>query len=208
MTSAALLELIDDRTRLFRLSVRHYHRMLADGILEEGAPFELLDGNLVRKDRSAQGADPMTVGHDHAWAVKNLALLDTRLRRFGCHMQTQQPITLPPFDEPEPDGAIVRGVPDDYRDRHPGAKDVLCVIEVADASLRRDRTVKLRIYARSGITCYLIINLADRALELYSKPARPAGRYRESATFVVPQRLGLPLARGRKLTIPVRQLLP
>jgi hypothetical protein len=38
------------------ISVERYHRMIAAGILPEGAPIELIDGLLVRKDRSDQEA--------------------------------------------------------------------------------------------------------------------------------------------------------
>ena len=54
----------------------------------------------------------------------------------------------------------------DYTDRHPGAADLTCVIEVSDSSLRWCRTTKLRIYAGSGIARYIIINLPDRVVEV------------------------------------------
>ncbi|NLX96074.1 MAG: hypothetical protein GXY83_07850 [Rhodopirellula sp.] len=38
---------------------------------------------------------------------------------------------------------------------------VLCVIEVADASLHHDRTVKQQIYADSGLPQYIILNLPE-----------------------------------------------
>src|SRR5688572_16842164 len=124
MSGAELKELLDDRAQLLPLTVDQYHRMIESGIVEEGQPYELLNGCVVRKDRSAAGEDPMTVGNQHAWAVKNLAKLSRKLEAFGCHLQTQQPISLPPDDEPEPDGAIITGAEDDYRDHHPGAADV------------------------------------------------------------------------------------
>src|SRR3954469_25925940 len=107
--SATLQELVDGRTVMLPLTVEQYHRMIDQGILAEGEPFELLDGFLVRKDRSPSGEDPMTVGLEHVWSVKKLAKLDGKLGKLGCHMQTQQPVSLPPYDEPEPDGAVVLG---------------------------------------------------------------------------------------------------
>ena len=148
----------------FRLTVDQYHRMIKDGILEEGIPVELLDGRLEWKDRSATGADPMTVGLEHTWVVQTIQDLAPKLRRFGCSVRVQQPITLPPHHEPEPDAAIVRGARDDYRGRHPGREDILCLIEVADSSLTHDRTKKLRIYANSGVALYFIFNLPDRVV--------------------------------------------
>lgn len=50
------------------------------------------------------------------------------------------------------------------------AADVVLVIEVADATLERERTIKQRIYARAGIAIYWILNLRDRQLEVYTEP--------------------------------------
>lgn len=206
--SATLRELADGRTVMLPLTVEQYHRMIAQGILPEGEPFELLDGFLVRNDRSSTGEDPMTVGPDHVWSVKKLAKLDGRLTKLGCHMQTHQPVSLPPYDEPEPDGAVVLGTEDDYEGRLPGAADVTCVIEVSDSSLRRDRTTKQRIYANSGIAQYVIVNLADRVVEVYTQPLSGKGRYGRVMTLKAGDSIDLPAARGRRLTVPVRSLLP
>ena len=53
-----------------------------------------------------------------------------------------------------------------------------CVVEVAGTSLNRDRTTKLRHYARGGISQYVILVLADRTAEEYLEPDRNAGTYR------------------------------
>ncbi|HEY3246530.1 MAG TPA: Uma2 family endonuclease [Phycisphaerae bacterium] len=190
------------------LRVDQYHDMIASGILQEGAPYELLDGLIVRKDRSGVGENPMSVGLGHAWAVKNLGNFDAKLRRLRCHMQTQQPVTLAPYHEPEPDGAIVVGSIDDYRKKHITAKDVLCIIEVADSSLQFDRKVKLPIYADSGIPQYVIINLPERLVELYEQPLPGMGRYARSTTLRPGQSIALRAAAGRELKVPIRRLLP
>jgi Uma2 family endonuclease len=207
MSIAPLIELIDKRTRVMPLTVAVYHRMIRQGMIPEGEPYELLNGYIVEKDRSKRGEDPMTISEEHAWVVKKLAELDPELRKLGCHMQTQQPITLPPYDEPEPDGAIVRGIPDDYRRHHPAAADVLCVIEVSDSSLHRDRVIKKRIYAGGGIPHYFIINLQDREIEVFADPQAPAGRYATTDKLTTRQKLSLPTARTKPLVIPVKRLL-
>lgn len=192
---------------LLRLTVAQYRNMIASGILAEGEPYELLDGVIVRKDRSAGGADPMTVGYEHALVVKRLAALDAKLGRLGCHIQTQQPITIPPSNEPEPDAAVVLGTPNDYRGRHPGAADVTCVIEVADSSLTMDRTTKLAVYARAGIPTYMIVNLVGRTIEVNTEPARRAGRYAQTTTLKRVERVELPAAKGRTLAVAVKQII-
>jgi hypothetical protein len=204
-------ELVENRAMLLPLTVGQYHGMIEAGFLAEGEPYELLDGYVVRKDRSAVGNDPMTVGHEHALAISNLADLNPRLHRLGCYVRIQSPVTLPPWNEPEPDAAIVLGTQRDYAGRHPGAADVTCVIEVADSSLRRDRTTKLRIYAGSGIACYIIVNLPDRVIEVYTQPLPGKGRaarYGQLTTLSGRQTVEFPAAGGKRLSVPVRKLLP
>lgn len=195
-----------ENLRLAPFTVDQVHAMLDNGILEEGAPLELLDGMLVYKDRSACGEDPMTVGKKHRLAVQLVAELGVELEPFGCHVQAQNPITLPPHDEPEPDGAVVRGSIRDYRERHPGPADVECVIEVADASLKRDRGGKLAIYARAGIPQYLIVNLRDDCIEIHEQPKGSA----YAATSVKRRGEAVSLRTGADLcfTVEVERLLP
>jgi Uma2 family endonuclease len=208
MRTAALSDVFDERTIPMAHTVDEYHEMIAKGIVPEGEPYELLDGHVIRKDRSKAGADPMTVHPEHTWVVNELGKLNGKFMRQRCHMRLQQPLTLPKYDEPEPDGAIVRGTNDDYRERHPGPADVLCVIEVADSSLRRDRTTKLRIYADSGLEHYVIINLPDRTIEVYTEPLAGQGRYARATTLSAGQRVAFPTASGKEIMLTSRQLLP
>ncbi len=208
---APLSDLFNDRTIFMPFTVAQYHWMIEEGVLPEGEPYELLDGYLVRKDRSAMGKDPMTVGPEHAVMISKLTDMNPRFRRLGCYVRIQLPLTLPPYDEPEPDAAVVLGNYTDYTTRHPGAAAVTCVIEVADSSLRRDRTTKLRIYAGAGIACYIIINLPDRVIELYSQPLSGKGhaaRYGQMTTLTGRQLVEFPVAGGKRLSVAARSLLP
>jgi len=42
------------------------------------------------------------------------------------------------------------------------------VVEVAETSLRKDRSVKAALYARAGIPEYWVVNLIDRAIEVHT----------------------------------------
>lgn len=69
------------------------------------------------------------------------------------------------FSEPEPDIAIVpKG---DYSSAHP--TEALLVIEVANSSIALDRA-KASIYAKANIPEYIIANLQNKILEVYSNP--------------------------------------
>ena len=196
------------RAEFLAFSVDQYHRMIRDGVLLEGSPFELLNGLIVRKDRGSPGTSSRTFTPQQAFVINGLAGLDRQLRRRGCHMRTQQPISLPPYDEPEPDGSIVSGGINTYRERHPRPSDVSCVIEVADGSVELDRGLKLRIYAGAGIAHYFIVNLPDRVIESYTEPIPGTGRYGRSVTSGAEESVGLPAGRGKPLAVPVRNLLP
>lgn len=194
--------------RLARIDVHQYRRMWETGILHDADPIELLDGLLVYKDRSALGEDPMTVGERHAIAIGLLADLGTRLHRLGCHIRCQLPVTLPPYHEPEPDGAIVRGRRRDYARRHPRAEDVLCVFEVAESSLRQDRTEKADLYGSAGIGQYVIVNLVDNRVEVLTHPRTKRGKYARVAHIKPGASVSLKLGEGTRLDIEVQDLLP
>lgn len=193
---------------LARLDVDQYHAMIEAGILREGSPFELLDGLLVQKDRSARGEDSMTIGKRHRAAVDLLAGLDALVKPHGCWIMKQGPVTLLRSHEPEPDGLVVRGQTRDYLERHPGPTDVFCVIEVSDGSLDHDRTNKLRIYAAAGIPQYVIVNLVDLQVEVFESPVPAEGRYSQTKALQAGATLPLYVGEGTRVDVPVRDLLP
>ena len=193
--------------RVARLTVGQVHAMLETGILQEGEPVELIDGMLVYKNRSDHGEDPMTIGRRHNLAVKLLARLDPELVPKGYHMQTQGPLSLPPHDEPEPDGVILRGDPRDYIERLPGAADADSVIEVADSSLEYDRNQKLALYARVGITQYLIVNLREGIIEVYEGPVPQEQRFARRSVCHPGERIALRVG-GEVLEIEATRILP
>src|SRR5688572_15999300 len=160
--SSATTELLPGPSEepVFRLSVQQYHAMVDAGVLSDDDPVELLEGILVFK---------MPKKPNHRLAVRLLTSAIDALLPVGWHFQAQEPITLSD-GEPEPDGAIVRGQPRDYADRHPGPADLALVIEVADKTVERDRGIKLRSYARAGIGVYWIIDLAAKRIEVYRDP--------------------------------------
>jgi Uma2 family endonuclease len=199
-------ELAEHPELIYRHNVEEYHAMIANGSIMEGEPFELLNGQIVRKIRSASGEDLMTVGIEHALIVKRLSKLSRAFEPFGCHIQSQQPITIPPRDEPEPDAAIVRGTEEDYDERHPQPQDILCIIEVADSSLARDRGYKLQLYANAGIAMYVIVNLIDRVVEVYRDPLQGSGRYAPPEQLTHGQLMLLPTAAGQLVKVPAAQM--
>jgi Uma2 family endonuclease len=205
MSTALLKSTSHHEREIIPLTVEQYHGMIEAGILAEGEPIELLDGLLIRRSRG----EGMTTSPLHSLGVSKLTLLLTAaLGAFRCHVRIQNPVTLPPRDEPEPDLAIVRGLPADFALRHPGPADVTCVIEVAGSSLDRDRTVKQRIYAAAGIPQYVIVNLVDSRLEVFERPDTVKGRYRRRTELAGDAEISLLLPEKRRLVVTASDCLP
>ena len=147
-----------------RLSVQQYHEIVRAGILTDDDPIELLDGWLVYK---------MPKSRPHSIATRRIRELIQQKLPGGWYVDSQEPITTDE-SEPEPDVSVIRGQPDDYPNRHPGPQDIALLVEVADATLDRDRGLKKRLYARAGVAVYWIVNLPDEQVEVYSHPTGPA----------------------------------
>ena len=159
-----------------RWTLDEYHRMIDGGYLGEDDPLELLEGWIVPKM-------PRNPEHDDAIDQINCALLSILPKTWG--IRTQSATTIAEAEsEPEPD-LFVRVSPLPRRRRHPEPSHICMIIEVADSSLTRDRTIKQRIYALAGIAVYWIVNLPDRQIEVYTDPTGPAKkpRYRHKRIY-------------------------
>ena len=77
---------------------------------------------------------------------------------------------------------LLRPRADGYRASHPGAADVLLVIEVSESSLAYDRSVKLQLYAGFGVPEVWIVDLIGTALEVCREPREGAYASRERLT--------------------------
>lgn len=180
---------------LVPISADLYHRMIDRGILQEGAPIELIDGLLVRKDRSARGENLMTYGRRHALLLHRLShWLSDWANAAGCFLHNQAPVMLNEFSVPEPDLSIVRGANDDYMEDHPGPGDLPLVIEVADSSVSTDRSTKQRLYASAGIPAYWIVNIPDAQVEVYEQPDAASGKYQPPTIYRAGQTVRFSLA--------------
>lgn len=160
---------------IWRFSVEQYHAMIHAGILTEDDPVELLEGWVITK---------MSKNPRHSVVTQLVRETLARLLSSGWSVNTQEPITTAD-SEPEPDVAVVRGNRRQYLDHHPGPQDVALVVEVADSSLQRDRSLKKRLYAAAGISVYWIVNLLDGQIEVYTEPSGPTGQpdYRQQQNY-------------------------
>lgn len=203
MTTSIYEDIAAGRAWPVGLTVDVYDSLIDQRLIAEDTATELIDGVIVKKDRSASGEDPMTAGDRHRVAVIGLGRYDGEFRALGCYLQTQQPIVVPPNNEPEPDGSVIRGSEMGGTGK-PRAGDVLAVIEVADNSLRRDLGAKLVVYAAAGIPQYVVVDLQHDRVLVHTQPAAAAYQH-----VVELHRGGALLvhAGGQTVSIPVDRLL-
>ena len=144
--------------RLF--TIEEYHRMAETGILQPHDRVELIDGEILEMS---------PIGSRHMACVNNL----TRLFVLGLGtrgvVSPRNPVQIPRYSEPEPDLAVLRAR--SYKTLAPTTEDVLLLVEVAETSLRFDRTVKLALYARAGILEYWLADATAETVTVYRQPA-------------------------------------
>jgi len=172
-----------------RFTADEYHRMAEAGVLRADDRVELVDGEIV---------EMTPIGSRHAACVDRLMVLLQRCAEGRDILRVQGPIRLDAHSEPQPDLAVLKRRADFYASAHPGPDDVILVVEVADASLRYDRDIKVRLYARAGIRETWLVDLQNERVDVFTDPT-PLG-YRESRQ----------IRRGERLTseaLPAASLL-
>lgn len=140
-----------------------YEALVERGLFQESR-VELLCGSLV--DMAPQGPR-------HADVAERLAARLLRSLPASVRVRVHSPLALSEDSEPEPDIAVVPA--GDYRRAHPTL--ALLVVEIADASVLKDRGIKSGLYAMAGVPEYWIVNLQEDLIEAHRRPV--AGRYEE-----------------------------
>jgi Uma2 family endonuclease len=144
-------------------AVRPLYRAEYDALVEQGflvdEPIELIEGQLLARSPE---------GDRHASVIRQLnRLLVEAIPATEGDIGVGNPIALSDLSEPEPDLAVFPA-PDGYQGQHPSTATLL--IEVAHSSLRRDRTLKRRIYAAAGVAEYWIVDLRNNVVIVHRDP--------------------------------------
>jgi Uma2 family endonuclease len=164
--------------RLF--TVAEYEQMVQAGILREDDRLELMDGEIF---------EMAPIGSRHAACVRRLQRLLTQALSEQALVDTQNPLRLHDYSEPQPDVVILRHRADLYASGHPQPGDVFLVVEVADTSLAYDQETKVPAYARSGLPEVWVVDLISEGVHVYRTPS--AGQYLDA----------IHLQRGATLTL-------
>lgn len=177
------------------VTVDEFARMGEAGVFAEHPRVELVDGEI---------RDMTPIGPSHAVVVSLLAeQLFTRLTG-KAYVSIQNPVRLDRHNEPQPDAAVARRRLDSYAVRHPGAGDILLVVEVGDSSLRHDRAVKAPRYGKAGIPETWLVDPAAETVTVLTGPGRDGYVHRQV------HRRGDAIAATAvpALTVPVEALFP
>ena len=151
---------MEEAVTRYRITVDQYHRMSESGILPDDVRTALLDGEIVERN---------AIGSPHGGTVNRLNAVFAPLSGRAV-LSVQNSVSLPPNHLLEPDFALLRARRDRYTRSHPGAEDVLLLVEVADSSRRKDRVRKGSIYARHGIREYWIVDIPGDLIEVRLRP--------------------------------------
>ncbi|HEX8826386.1 MAG TPA: Uma2 family endonuclease [Archangium sp.] len=171
-----------------RFTLSEYHRLIDVGVLGEDERVELVEGVIVAMTPQ---------GRSHALVISRLGESFMEARQPDCRVRIQLPLSLGDDSEPEPDLAVVTRQEEETARVHPRA--ALLVVEVAEESPRKDRLLKGRIYARALVPEYWVVDVAGRAIEVYSEPDADAGRYRALRTLGVGETLSCAVLPGLSL---------
>ena len=146
-------------------TVEEYHQIGETSIFGAEQRTELITGKIVLMTAK---------GTPHVISLQLVASsLQSQLNNAAL-VRTQDPIELDDFSEPEPDLAIVKGKILDYANRHPRPEDVSLVVEIADSTLKKDCEVKDKLYARSNIADYWVVDVKNRQVHIFRNPT-PTG---------------------------------
>lgn len=154
-----------------QFTARDYEKMIALELIDPDARVELIDGEILTMSPANE---------PHEGMVR--LILNRLIPQLGqlATIDVQNALALDERSRPEPDLMLLKPHPDAYRHQRPRPEDVLLLIEVADSSLQKDRTLKIPNYARAGVTEVWIVDLAGHCIEVYHDPVAKRKTYAQS----------------------------
>jgi Uma2 family endonuclease len=137
---------------------RTEYEQLAESGAFEDERVELLRGVIVRMT-------PPRPPHDAT--IERLTELFVLRLSSRARVRIQGSFAAGDDSQPQPDIAVVERR--DHDDAHPDA--AFLIVEVADASLRKDRGAKAEIYAAAGVPEYWVVDVNGKLIEVSTAPA-------------------------------------
>jgi Uma2 family endonuclease len=161
-----------------RFTVEEFQRMGEAGIFAPDERVELIDGEVIQMS---------PIGPRH---IECMFALEDYLRPLMSpdrRISIQTPIQLADA-QPQPDVALLRR--DLPKGQLPPASACSLVVEIADSTVRFDRTSKRLDYARAGIPEYWVLDLPAQAVVVHLEPSqddyRRVSEHRPGTSFISP----------------------
>lgn len=143
-----------------RFTYDEYFAMARAGVIGPDERTQLINGQIVYLSPA---------GSPHASTVRKItAAFYRQLGEERFEILVHDPLHASEHDAPEPDVALL--IPGDYDERHPRSDKTLLAVEVSDSTLRYNRTLKAKMYARNAVQEPWIMALPERALYVYRTP--------------------------------------
>ncbi|HEY9702095.1 MAG TPA: Uma2 family endonuclease [Allocoleopsis sp.] len=167
-------------TKKLSFTVTQYHQMGEIGIIKPEDRVELIRGEIIKMS---------PIGIKHASCVRRLdALLSEKLGKRVI-VDTQNPVQLDNFSQPQPDVVLLKYRDDFYNKKHPQSDDVLLLIEVADTTIETDRNDKIPLYAEMNIIEVWLVDINQECIEVYRNPSLTG--YQQIETFLPGQNISI-----------------
>ncbi len=145
-----------------RFTMAEFEKLHILGFIDEDEQrFELLDGDLIAMSR---------ILPPHASCINRLQDMFAMRLAGRVSILIQNPIVLGERTQPQPDVTLARYRKDGYAIAHPRPEDVFLAVEVMDSTHRKDRGVKLPLYAKAGLPETWLADLPGLQLEVHRKP--------------------------------------
>jgi Uma2 family endonuclease len=186
------------RDGLFRFTVKQFDQLSELGYFAD-RHVELIRGVIHE----------MTQNMPHATSCQLTCAILRMVFGRGWDVRETKPLDTGRRSLLEPDFYVVQGSPRDYLEVHPTTAAL--VVEISDSTLRKDRTIKVHLYAQAGLPEYWIVNLVDRQLEVHRNPGPdPArtGRFRYAEVTIVPESGRITPLAAPQAEVSVADLLP
>ncbi len=182
----------------FRFTVEQFSKLDELGFFED-RKVELIRGIIHE----------MTINTPHATASRLTTDALRAIFGIGWVVSEAKPLDTGRRSLLEPDLTVVAGSIRDFTSSHP--KTAALVVEISDATLRKDRTLKAHLYAQAGLPDYWIVNLVDRQLEVRRNPGPDPdrrGRFRYADVTIVAESGRIAPLAAPESPIAVADLLP
>ena len=143
----------------YKWSLEQWHKLVETGVLA-GQNVEFIEGEIIKMSPE---------GIPHSFSNRRMGDYLRELFKGIAYCSERYPITLD-NSEPQPDFALLQLPADIYRTHHPYPENIYLLIEIANSTLKFDRSTKATIYARNQIVEYWIVDLVNNKVIVHTLP--------------------------------------